>query len=78
MRSAQPIFVNADASIMMCPVCMPRRPMVIGSVATSLRGTSQTITFECAECGATLKTVEPASPAEPAGPRAFKPDRSPR
>jgi hypothetical protein len=63
---------------MMCPLCVPRRPMVIKSVATSRRGKLQTVTFECAECGATLKTNEPASPVDPARPDSFKQDPTSR
>jgi uncharacterized Zn finger protein len=78
MQSTQAILVNASASIMMCPLCVPRRPMVIKSVATSLRGKSQTVTFECAQCGATLKTNEPVSPVDPAQSDFFKQDPTSR
>ena len=78
MHSAQAILANSEAPIMVCPVCKPERPMVIKSVTTSFRGKSQTITFECAACGADLQTSAPPSPADPARTDSFKQDRSPR
>jgi len=78
MQSAEAVLANAEASIMICEACTPPRPMVIKSVATSLRGTSQTITFECAACGEALQTRAPPSPSGPVRTDAFKREPSAR
>jgi hypothetical protein len=78
MQSAEAVLANAEGSIIICSACTPPRPMVIKSVATSLRGTTQTITFECVACGETLQTSARPSPSDPVRTDAFRREPSAR
>lgn len=59
----------AGPPIMTCPTCCPKRPMVIKTVKSSLRGRFRKIVFACSVCGALVEMRLPGVDPSAASPK---------